>query len=161
MKHVVYEKKIENKALLNKFALIFTNVIGLGLLIGGICLSSHVSDMEKEYKSVVAKIINIEKHTERRNGETRTDYDVTVSYQVNDSIYTRELSEYSSSMEIGGNVTLMYNPADPSKVHSTDILKVFSIGLMVAGALVILLYWLVMRRLIKKVLLREKQEGQK
>lgn len=159
MKHVVYEKKIENKALLIRIISIVVSVVGLGLLIGGTCFYLHVSNMEKEYKSVVAKIVNIEKHTERRNGKIRTDYDVTVSYQVNDSTYTRELHEYSSSMEIGGNVTLMYNPADPSEVHSTDVLKIFSIGLTVAGALVLLIYWLWFQRLIKKVLLREKQEG--
>lgn len=154
MGYIVYRKTIKNKALLNRLALILANVIGLGLLVGGMCLFSYVSEIEKAYKPVIATIENIEQHSIRRDGKTRVHHDVTVSYQVNDSTYRRQLNEYSSSMEVGGSVGLMYNPAEPSEVHSTEIGKVIAIVLMVVGAVVLLMYWLVMRRILRKVLLR-------
>lgn len=160
MGHVVYEKERENKSLLVKIISIVVSVVALGFLVGGTCFYLHVSNMEKEYKSVVAKIENIEKYRERHaGGKTHTHYNVTVSYQVNGSTYTEKLNEYSSSMEIGGTITLMYNPADPSEVHSTEIGGFIAIVFMATGALVLLIYWLGFRKLIKKVLLREKQEG--
>lgn len=154
MGYIVYRKTIKNKALLNRLALILANVIGLGLLVGGMCFFSHVSEIEKVYKPVIATIENIEQHSTHRDGKTRVDHDVTVSYQVNGSTYRRQLNEYSSSMEVGGSVSLMYNPADPSEVHSTEIGKVIAIVFMVVGAVVLLMYWLVMRRILRKVLLR-------
>lgn len=159
MGHVVYKKEIEQKVLIKKIVPIAVSVIGLCVMIGGICFFLHVSKIEKEYKPVKAKIENIEKHTERRNGETRTNYDVTVGYQVDGKEYRSELSEYSSSMEIGGDINLMYNPADPSEVHSTEIGKVISIVMIAAGALVLLMYWLLLHRVFRKVLLKSEKKG--
>lgn len=159
MGHVVYKKEIEQKVLIKKIVPIAVSVIGLCVMIGGICFFLYMNKIEKEYKPVIAKIENIEKHTERHNGETRTNYDVTVSYQVDGKEYRRELSEYSSSMEIGGDVNLMYNPADPSEVHSTEVGKVISIVMIVAGAFVLLMYWLLLHRVFRKVLLKPEKEG--
>lgn len=159
MGHVVYEKKIEQKVLIKKIVPIAVSAIGLCVMIGGICFFLYMNKMEKEYKPVMAKIENIEKHTERRNGKTRTNHEVTVSYQVDGKKYRRELSEYSSSMEIGGDVNLMYNPADPSEVHSTEIGKVISIVMIAAGAFVLLMYWLLLRRVFQKILLKSGKKG--
>lgn len=154
MGHVVYKKEIEQKALIKKIVPIAVSVIGLCVMIGGICFFLYMNKIEKEYKPVIAKIENIEKHTVRRNGKNKIDYDVIVSYQVDGKEYRRELSEYSSSMEIGGDINLMYNPADPSEVHSTEIGKVISIVMIAAGAFVLLMYWLLLHRVFRKMLLK-------
>lgn len=137
-----------------RMILIILCVVGAAFVIGGGCFYAYVGKIEKEFKPVVAKIENIEKHTQRRHGETEIRYDVTVSYQVDGVHYTSPINEYSSLMKIGQSIDLMYNPADPTEVRSTKIEKTIAVVLFAAGIFLLIVTWLVMPRILKRTGLR-------
>ena len=146
---------MEKEKLIKRLVLITLSVVGVVLTIGGGCLYWYVGKIEKEYKPVIAKIENIERKTERRHGETKVHYFVTVSYEVDGVYYKNPLREYSSSMEIGESINLMYNPADPNEVRSTEIERVLAIILMAVGIFLLIITWLVVSLILKRVSLNQ------
>lgn len=141
---------MNKKKQVKRMILIILCVAGAALATGGGCFYAYVGKIEKEYKPVVAKIENIEKHTQRRHGETEIRYDVTVSYQVDGVHYTSPINEYSSLMKIGQSIDLMYNPADPNEVRSTKIEKTIAVVLFTTGVFLLIVTWLVMPRILKR-----------
>lgn len=146
---------MEKEKLIKRLTLIILSVVGAALTIGGGCLYWYAGKIEKEYKPVIAKIENIEKHTERRQGETKVHHYVTVSYEVDGVYYKNPINEYSSSMEIGESINLMYNPADPNEVRSTEIERVLAIILMAVGVFLLIITWLVVPLILKRVSLNQ------
>lgn len=142
---------MEKEKLIKRMILLVLCVVGAGLTIGGGCLYWHVGKIEKEYKPVIAKIENIERKTERRHGETKVHYFVTVSYQVDGVDYKSPISEYSSAMEIGESINLMYNPADPNDVRSTEIERTIAVVMFAAGIFLLIMTWLVVPKILKRV----------
>lgn len=142
---------MEKEKLIKRLILITLSVVGVALTIGGGCFYWYVGKIEKEYKPVIAQIENIEKHTERRQGKTKVHYFVTVSYEVDGVYYKNPLREYSSSMDIGESINLMYNPADPNEVRSTEIERVLAVVLMAVGIFLLIITWLVVPLILKRV----------
>lgn len=142
---------MEKEKLIKRMILVILCIVGAGLAIGGGCFYWYVGKIEKEYKPVAAKIESIEKRSERRQGKTHIYHDVTVSYQVEGVYYKNPISEYSSSMEIGKTINLMYNPADPNDVRSTEIEKVIAVVMFASGIFLLIMTWLVVPKILRRV----------
>lgn len=133
-------------------------VIGACLLIGGALWLNHTVDIEKKYKPIVAKIENIVKYTkERPDKEREVSYDVTVSYQIDNKTFLTEIGRYSSDMEIGGDLDMMYNPANPNDVAIPKIDRTMSIWMAIGGLFILLMNWLVMSKIFAVVLSNVRQ----
>lgn len=141
---------MEKERLIKRMIFIILYVVGAGMTIGGGCFYRYVGKIEKEYKPVLAKIENIEKKSERRQGKTHIYHNVTVSYQVDGVYYKNPISEYSSSMEIGETINLMYNPADPNDVRSTEIERVIAVAMFASGIFLLIMTWLVVPKILNR-----------
>lgn len=105
-------------------------------LIGVGCLVSKNQFM-KTAKSTEAKIVDItiEQYRSSR-GKHNSDYDAWVEYYVDGEKYEQKLNEYSSSMYIGQNMEIFYDPENPNKImRDSYVLEIVFIS--VGGLLVI------------------------
>ena len=72
----------------------------------------------KTAETTWAEIIDIEEDVYYRKGRRRTHYHAWVEYIVDDIIYNQKLDTYNSSMYIGADIEVYYDPADPSDVRT-------------------------------------------
>lgn len=70
-------------------------------------------------QETTALVTDVYKDRVRRNGKTRTEYDVYVQYKVNGNTYNEELKGGSSTMYEGMRITVYYNPQNPRDVRSS------------------------------------------
>ena len=71
--------------------------------------------------------------------EYDTDYTVFISYEVDGERYENvKLSYYTSTMSIGGKVTIYYDPLNPTEFRSKYGLNVVGIVLYVVGGILAL-----------------------
>lgn len=115
-------------------------VVGIGILIGGAYGLSYVKRIDKEYVSTVAKIEHIQKYTKRSSKRVNNHYDVTVTYMVAGKQYSEKLNSYSSSMKVGNNIDLKYNPENPSDIRSVDIEHSIFVVMIFVGVTILLSY---------------------
>lgn len=115
-------------------------IVGLGIMLGGTYGLSYVGKIDKEYVSTVAKIENIQMHTKRSGKRLNTHRDVVVSYMVAGKQYREKLNSYSSTMEIGGNIELKYDPENPSDIRSVEIEHTIFVVMIFVGLTILISY---------------------
>lgn len=115
-------------------------IVGLGITVGGAYGLSYVEKIDKEYVSTTAKIENIQMYTKHSGKRLRTNYDVVVSYMVAGKQYREKLNSYSSTMEIGGNIELKYNPENPSDIRSVEIEHTIFVAMIFVGLTILISY---------------------
>lgn len=115
-------------------------IVGIGMIAGGGYGLFYVKRIDKEYISIVAKIENIQKYTERSGKKVCTHYDVIVTYMVAEKQYRENLNSYSSTMEIGGSIELKYNPDNPSDIRSVEIEHLIFFVMIFVGATLLISY---------------------
>lgn len=102
-----------------KFTLLFFSIfgiIGLFLLIGGIFWTISGLKFKKNAVSIPAVITDIESY---RDSDGDTHHNVYVSYSYEGKQYDDiPLSEYSSSMYIGKEISLLCDPDHPGRVQT-------------------------------------------
>lgn len=136
--------------LICRLVLLILFVVGSGMIAGGIWGISNVKRIDKDYISTTAKIENIKKYKKQINGKLTTMYDVTVSYEAGGKMCTGMLNTYSSSMNIGDNIRLKYNPREVTEIHSVEIEHIIYVVLIVVGA-ILLISCLFMPALFRKL----------
>lgn len=120
--------------IVNKVMLIFLIV---GALFAGVGLFVW-NDTNNFINNALETEATIERIDERYHGDGDTDYDVYVSYFVDGKSYYEELNSYNSSMREGKNITIYYNPDDPSEIMSNDG-SIIGIIFMVIGGIAVLI----------------------
>lgn len=115
-------------------------IAGIGIAAGGFYGLSNVKRIDQEYVSTVAKIENIQKYTEHRSKRARSHYDVTVTYMAAGKPYREKLNSYNSTMEIGDNIELKYDPKNPSDIRSVKIEHTIFTVMIFVGATVLISY---------------------
>lgn len=102
-----------------------TNIIGIVFLLVGvivILVSVFISISDAKFRegaeSTMAVITDIEVDRYRRNGETHTDHDVYVEYEVDGKTYETLLNYYDSSMFVGQEIEVFYHPEAPGDVRA-------------------------------------------
>lgn len=128
--------------------------IGLGMMVGGGIGLIYTQKMTDEYISALAKIENITQTTHRRNGKKRIHHHVFISYQAGEKRYEEELSTYSSLMKIGDEIPVIYNPQNPTEVHSPDNNRTLSIAIMISGIFLLICDVLVIPRILNRLKLK-------
>ncbi len=114
-----------------------TNIIGfifflagLIMLIIGVVLFVSDKKFEATSETTTAVITDIETYRTRRNGESRTEHNVFVTYEVDGKTYDRELGYYSTGMYEGKEIEIMYAPGDPGNIHFPSIFPYLILGIM-------------------------------
>lgn len=119
-------------------------IIGLVFaIIGGVRYADHKSFM-KTAETTWAEVTDIDEDVYYRKGRRRTSHYAWVEYIVDDIIYNQKLDTYNSSMYIGADIEVYYDPADPSNVRTGS--KAFEIvfvsmggGFMVLGGVFLII----------------------
>lgn len=91
-------------------------IIGITFIIIGGIWYYIVREKENTWVSTQATIIDIEK-SEIYNSKI-----VWVEFSIKNHIYQVELPEYYSSMKIGKNIMIYYNPSNPNEIISKNFL---------------------------------------
>ncbi len=106
-------------------------ILGLVLaIVGGIRYADYNKFMETA-ETTQATISDIEEDVYYRKGRRRTRHHAWVEYIVDDIIYNQKLDSYNSSMYIGADIEVYYDPADPSDVRTGSLVPeilLFSMG---------------------------------
>lgn len=147
VKKVLFSKKVDVSTMnaddgkrAVKIAAVIAFVVGLVLCIGGSARLIYLNSISKEYIETTARIENIEIiKNKKRSGKDETSYKVTVSYMVDDVPYQRLLSSYASSMSVGDDISIFYNPQNPSEILSMDIQRILSMVVAICGCIVLLI----------------------
>ena len=109
----------------------------VGLIFFFLCLFAalEAKRFSETAQQTTAVVTNVEKHRVRRNGKTRTDYDIYVEYEVNGQVYNDELSGVNVAMSKGEIINIYYDPANPGQARSGK-----GIGAQVGGAVFALVF---------------------
>ena len=122
------------KQIFEKFVLpTIVLIAGIAFLITGISKLVKVNT----YPTTTAEITHIE--VIYRGVDEPDDYEVTVKYAVEGTIYEKELDTYKSNFEEGKSITIHYNPENPEEITglssgSSIIIMVVGLVFTVAGA---------------------------
>lgn len=108
----------------------FALALALIALAAGIYFTFFQGRGYVETKATIVSIVEKEIDTDHEK-----DYDVTVRFTVDGKEYSGLLNQYSPSYDVGDQVDVRYNPADPSDFHGVAL--GFSIYLMVIGVAMI------------------------
>ena len=133
---------------IKKMIRVVVYAIGFGLIIGGGIGIAYLNKIDKEYISTIARIENIEKYHERYRNKTKTRYEVTVSYVVKDTIFTKPLGIYTSLMTAGDEIAIMYNPDNPTQIHSISNEKIRCVILMIAGVFNLIIAYFILPKIL-------------
>ena len=112
---------------------------GTVLLLAGTVSFIDVSELQRNGVETSATITNIKKEVKYSNGEKKYDYDVTVEFTVDGQKYSGLLNDYNSSMFVGKEEGIYYNPSNPNEFCSDSspyfylIFSVVGLGLIVLG----------------------------
>ncbi len=103
-------------------------LIGGGLLIGGFFWLKSGLDFKQNAVEVTAEISHIETY---RDMDDETEHRVLINYEFDGETYTdMPLNQYSSSMFVGKEITILCNPAQPGRVMTTT-------GIYMAGGILL------------------------
>jgi len=97
----------------------------------------------------------IESITIEHMSRNHNDYDIMVSYVANGQEYLSDLGEYSSSMEVGQEIDIMYNPENPGEIITAGNFS--TIMMFVMAAIAVCATVLSIKKIIKR---RERQNNQ-
>lgn len=97
----------------NSLNIIWIVFLILGIVFVGIAVMIHINDsnFKKNAMKTEATIIDIREYTDY---DDEIEHDVFIEYRVQGNVYNKELDYYSSSMRIGGSVTIYYDPKNPN-----------------------------------------------
>ena len=123
-------KKMSVKTILFFIGIIFFTVGTVFIVTGGFVHMSNASFM-KNADTTYAEITDIEHDYNYRNGKKKKDYDVWIEYTVDGIIYNQRLNSYDSSMYVGKEIEVYYDPENPSDVRTNS--KIFEIIIMSMG----------------------------
>ena len=98
-----------NNRAVNKLVALPFIIAGIVFAVAGYFLYNNNQKFKSIAKETNATIIEI------NSEDTR----VKVEFNADNKKYTVELSEYSSSMKVGGSITVYYDPSNPENVRST------------------------------------------
>ena len=102
-------------------ARIIACVLAVVLILAGVYLTFFKSrGFSKTTAAIVALRINMDSEG--------TSYYPTVEFRVDGQTYTGELDSASSSYRVGDKISVLYDPADPTVVHSADKFPIFFIA---------------------------------
>lgn len=105
-------------------------VIALIAIAAGVYLTFFHS---KGFEKTTAEIVSIEEQ-EKLFEDDDTQYTVKVKYTVNGTEYVEELGSYSPSYKVGKTINVLYDPNNPSEVHSGNG---FGIYVLIAGVVIL------------------------
>lgn len=132
---------MDKPAMIYKLICYILLIVGIGIVVGGIYGLTNVKRIDKEYIPTVAKIENIQKYTKRSSSRrVSTHYDVVVTYMVAGKQYRENLKSYSSTMKIGANIELKYNPENPSDIRSVEIEHTIFVVMIFVGVTLLISY---------------------
>ncbi len=104
-----------NKRSIIKTGLLFL-LIGIGLIAGGIAGFFYSQSLAESRLEVTAEITEI---TNYHDQDETVRHDVYIRFETQDGEEIRTtLGSYSSSMEVGDEITVFYDPENPEKLHS-------------------------------------------
>ena len=113
---------------------IFALILGVVVIIGGIYINFFQTRGFEKTKATITSI-------EEKEAEFLTDSDreiehvVTVEYTVDGNEYEEVLDFYSPTFKEGSVVEVLYNPANPSEIHSNSPFRVI---ILIIGIVIVL-----------------------
>lgn len=93
--------------------------IGVLMIIAGIVMFAGAKKFEASAEKTIAVITDIDTYTTGSGDDRTTHHDVYIEYRVDRQVYNGTLDYYSSSMYVGKEIEVMYNPADPNDVRGS------------------------------------------
>ena len=108
----------------------FALVMAVIAIAGGVYITFFES---AGYVKTQGTIVSIEEDAEGSTADDKS-YIVMVDYIADGARYTSQIDTYSGSWKVGRNVTVYYDPQDPSVIHGG---RGFGVYLMVLGAVII------------------------
>lgn len=99
-------------------------VVGILFLALALFVDKANKDFIESAVETKAVISRIERDYSTSNGKTKTDYDVYVKYTVNGTTYERQLNYYNSGMDEGDEITVYYNPVNPTEMKGEQSMSV-------------------------------------
>ena len=127
-------------ALFSKVSLLISVLVGIFFLVMGVVLLVRPDTHDAETEGVITDIQLVEQNiVETADGfETEETYCVLVSFEAGGKKFENvELGAYSSDMEVGQSVKILYNSADPSDyaAESSPLLPfiMMAIGVVIAA----------------------------
>lgn len=146
---------MKNKNNTENLLTVVFSIIGICMLIAGICIGIFGAVKNQKWDSVDACIQDIVSYG---HGEER-DYDVFVTYEYNGQIYDRvKTNFYSSSMYVGQWIEVKVDPEHPEKMTSASVNVFLSLFFVLMGLIfgsVGLVPWILRgrrKKLIKKLI---------
>ena len=82
-------------------------------------IMKDTKEFAKTAQKVQAVVTDVQRHTTRRRGKTKVNYDVYVQYTVNGNTYQEELNGGNGSMREGQAITVYYDPMNPRDVRKS------------------------------------------
>jgi len=123
------------KKTLRKLGRAKTVILGLVFVLVGCFITYWMAGSAKEtkdYPTTEATIVFIDKTYDYTT--ENYDYTVYIDYSVGGTDYTNvEFPQYKSSYKYGAQITIKYNPDDPSTIYATDMGPGIFIGLGLAA----------------------------
>jgi len=119
-------------------------IIGMVLaVIGSIIYINHNKFLETA-ETTYAEITDIDEEAYYRKGRRKTRHHVWVEYEVDGSTYNRKLDSYNSSMYVGSDIEIYYDPENPSDIWTGSrvgeiIMFFMGGGFMILGGVFLLI----------------------
>lgn len=132
---------------------IFAAIMGIVAIAGGIYLTFfHSAGFEKTQGTIVAL-------EEGSSDEGTQRYIATAEYVVDGTTYANKLDVESATYQIGQTVEVLYDPKNPSVVHSGGFFGVYVLGAGVAILALIIVTEIRKRKALKAVKEQQAAEG--
>lgn len=126
------KKKVSVKKVFMQVGIIFSAVGVLLLAVGMVIHTANASFM-KNADTAQAEITDIERDYHYRKGRDGNDYDVWIEYTVDGKTYNSRINSYDSSMYVGKEIEVYYDPENPSDVRTDS--KIITIVFAAIGGL--------------------------
>ena len=129
---------------------IFALILGVVAIIAGIYINFFQTKGFEKTKATITSI-------EEKEDEFSTDSDrniehvVTVEYSVNGNEYEEVLDFYSPTFKEGSVVEVLYNPANPSEIHSNSPFRIIILIIGIVIVLVVVISFIRGKLLLRKL----------
>ena len=139
----------------NKFARFMRNSgparflipLGIVLIVFGFLTRGFNTE---NFVETVGRVTAVEEHVEVIDGRQETQYDVTVSFTADGKTYETVFPNLGKAPKVGGDIKVLYDPADPNRNSNSKVSKFFAPAMMGGGALVIVLGAFLTAKAVKK-----------
>ena len=129
---------------------IFALILGVVVIIAGIYINFFQTKGFEKTKATITTI-------EEKEAEFPTDSDreiehvVTVEYSVNGNEYEEVLDFYSPTFREGSVVEVLYNPANPSEIHSNSPFRIIILIIGIAIVLIVIISFIRGKAMLRKL----------